>query len=167
MQTASILNGRGVETSDCAQQIAFNVLPIIGKPGMKGYSSAEWQLIRQSQRITDDPQLQLSATCVQVPVFHADSMVVHIETDRPLSDHAVIELLKKQDHIKVLGDLENTDYATPVTSSTDMDTVFVSRIRNDLQHDRGLNMWIVGDDIRKGAAFNTVQIAENLVKSHL
>ena len=166
-QTVSILNGQGAKTGNRSQQIAFNLQPVIGKPVVKGHSSTELQFIRQSQRIIIDPKLQLSATCVQVPVFHGDSLVVHIETNESIGAEKVIDLLKKDKKIKVLGDFENNDYATPLTSSKNGERVFVSRIRNDLHSDYGLNMWIVGDDIRHGAALNTVQIAENLIKYHL
>ena len=166
-QTVSVLNGQGAKTANRSQQIAFNLQPVIGKPVIKGHSSAELQFIRQSQRIIIDPKLQLSATCVQVPVFHGDSLVVHIETSEPIGAEKVVSLLKKNSKIKVLGDFKNNDYATPLTSSKNGECVFVSRIRNDLHSDYGLNMWIVGDDIRNGAAMNTVQIAESLIKYYL
>jgi aspartate-semialdehyde dehydrogenase len=102
-----------------------------------------------------------------VPVFYADSMVVNIETNEPIKAEKVREVLKKNNEIKVLDDFENDGYATPVTDAARADMGFVSRIRNDLSHDCGLNMWIVGDNVRKGAALNIVQIAENLIKSYL
>jgi aspartate-semialdehyde dehydrogenase len=94
-------------------------------------------------------------------------MVVNIETNEPIKAEEVIKVLKKNNDINVLDDFENDGYATPVMDATSSDMVFVSRIRNDLSHDRGLNMWVVGDNVRKGAAINTVQIAENLIKSYL
>jgi aspartate-semialdehyde dehydrogenase len=94
-------------------------------------------------------------------------MVVNIETNEPIKAEEVIKVLKKNNEINVLDDFENDGYATPVTDAASADMVFVSRIRNDLSHDCGLNMWIVGDNVRKGAALNTVQIAENLIKSYL
>ena len=166
-QTVSVLNGQGAKTDNRSQQIAFNLQPVIGKSVIKGHSSTELQFIRQSQRIIIDPKLQLSATCVQVPVFHGDSLVVHIEISESIGAEKVIDLLKKNNKIKVLGDLENSEYATPLTSSKNGERVFVSRIRNDLHSDYGLNMWIVGDDIRNGMAMNIVQIAEKLIKYHL
>ena len=167
MQTASVLNGRGAEKKFYKKQITFNVLPAVGKHERQGYSSAEWQLVQQSKRIIADPQLQLNVTCVQVPVFYADSMVVNIETNEPIKAEEVVEVLKKNNEIKVIDDFENDGYATPVTDAASEDMVFVSRIRNDLSHDCGLNMWIVGDNVRKGAALNIVQIAESLIKSYL
>ena len=167
VQTASVLNGRGAKASFYKKQITFNVFPAIGELVEQGYSSAEWQFIQQSKKIIDDAQLQLSVTCVQVPVFYADSMVVNIETESPVNAQEIAKLLKKNNEINVLDDFESGVYATPATDATSADTVFVSRIRNDLHHDCGLNMWIVGDNVRKGAALNTVQIAENLIKSHL
>jgi len=166
-QTASLLNGQGAEIKVYDQQIAFNVLPSVGDIGEGGHSNAEWRIAEQSHELIADAQLQVNVTCIQVPVFYADSMVVTIETGDPVDAAEVRELLEKYNEIIVLDDKETKNFATPVTDAAGKNEIFVSRIRNDMSHNRGINLWIVADNVRKGAALNTIMIAEELKKSFL
>jgi aspartate-semialdehyde dehydrogenase len=166
-QTASLLNGQGADPKFYKQQIAFNVLPTVGTVDENGHSEAELRLVDQVKRILNDTQIQINATCIQVPVFYADSMAVTIETGDPIAADEVRLLLEKNSEIKVLDDVESQDFATPVTAAAGKNHIFVSRIRNDMGHSRGINLWIVADNVRKGAALNSILIAEELKKSYL
>lgn len=166
-QTASLLNGQGADPKVYPQQIAFNVLPAVGEMTDSGHSQAERRIQEQTDKILVDPQLQVNATCIQVPVFYADSLSVNIETGDPADAAEVRGLLEKHNEIIVLDDQGDTGYATPVTTAAGKNDIFVSRIRNDMSHNRGLNLWIVADNVRKGAALNTIMIAEELKKSFL
>jgi aspartate-semialdehyde dehydrogenase len=132
-----------------------------------GHSDAEKRIVSQAQTIMNNPHLQVNATCIQVPVFYADSMAVTIETGDPIDVDAVRDMLEKHNEINVLDDKDTQKFATPVTSAAGKDTIFVSRIRNDMGHNRGINMWLVADNVRKGAALNTIHIAEELKKRYL
>ena len=166
-QTASLLNGQGADAKVFPQQIAFNILPHVGDLSEDGHSLSELRLISQSQKIIPDPQLQVNATCIQVPVFYADSMSVSIETGDPVNVDEIRDILKKHKEIIVLDDGEVANIATPVTTAAGKDEIFVSRVRNDMSHNRGINLWIVADNVRKGAALNTIMLAEELKKSFL
>jgi aspartate-semialdehyde dehydrogenase len=166
-QTASLLNGRGAETSIYPQQISFNVLPYVGEIGSDGYSDVEKRLLLQSRRLFGDEQLQVNVSCVQVPVFYADSMMVTVDTKTPITLEDARALVEKNKEIKLLDDVQKEGFATPVTHATGSENIFVSRIRRDMSHDTGLNLWITADNVRKSAAFNTILIAEELIKSYL
>jgi aspartate-semialdehyde dehydrogenase len=166
-QTASLLNGQGAEPKFYKQQIAFNVLPNVGEVDENGHSTAEVCILEQTKAIINDPLLQINVTCIQVPVFYADSMAVTIETGDPIDAEEVRKLLENNNEIKVLDDNEAQEFATPVTTAAGNDDIFVSRIRNDMSHSRGVNLWLVADNVRKGAALNTILIAEELKKSYL
>lgn len=166
-QTASLLNGQGASPKFYNQQIAFNVLPSVGEINDDGHSSAEMCIVEQTNAIIGDAQLQTNVTCIQVPVFYADSMAITIETGDPISADAVREILEKHNEIKVLDNEGGDGFATPVTTASGKNDIFVSRIRNDMSHSRGVNLWLVADNVRKGAALNTVLIAEELKKSYL
>jgi aspartate-semialdehyde dehydrogenase len=166
-QTASLLNGQGADPKFYSQQIAFNVLPSVGSVDENGHSDAEIRLVEQTQAILRDGQLQVNATCIQVPVFYADSMAVTIETGDPITADEVRELLENNSEIKVLDNNEEQGFATPVTTAAGKNDIFVSRIRNDMGHSRGINLWLVADNVRKGAALNSILIAEELKKSYL
>jgi aspartate-semialdehyde dehydrogenase len=166
-QTASLLNGQGAEPKFYKQQIAFNVLPNVGEVDENGHSTAEVCMLEQTKAIINDPLLQINVTCIQVPVFYADSMAVTIETGDPIDAEEVRKLLENNNEIKVLDDNEAQEFATPVTTAAGNDDIFVSRIRNDMSHSRGVNLWLVADNVRKGAALNTILIAEELKKSYL
>lgn len=166
-QTASLLNAQGAEPKFYSQQVAFNVLPNVGELDEHGHSDVERRIVKQSQALMNDAQLQVNVTCIQVPVFYADGISVNIETGDPIDASEVKALLEKNSQIKVLDNLEGEGFATPVTSAAGSDSIFVSRIRNDMGHQRGLNLWIVADNVRRGAALNTILIAQELKKSYL
>ena len=166
-QTASLLNGRGAETGVYPQQIAFNVLPSIGEIGADGHSLAEKRLLDQTRRILGNDELNLNATCIQVPVFYADSMVVNFDTSSVITIDEVRDLLKNNSEINVLGERDGGSLASPVTHGTGSETIQVSRIRHDQSHECGINLWTTADNVRKSAAINTILIAEELIKSYL
>lgn len=166
-QTASLLNAQGADPKFFSQQVAFNVLPNVGSLDESGHSDVEQRIVKQSQALVNDLQLQVNATCIQVPVFYADGISVNIETGDPIDATEVKELLENNPQIKVLDDFKQEGFATPVTSAAGSDSIFVSRIRNDMGHQRGLNLWIVADNVRRGAALNTILIAQELKKSYL
>jgi len=166
-QTAGLLNGRGAEHTVYPQQIAFNVLPSVGDIGGDGHSSAEKRILTQTRRILGDSELQISATCVQVPVFYADSMAVTIDTRGSITLEEVRQIFENHNEIKLLDGDSGESFATPVTHATGKESIFVSRIRRDMSHDNSINLWITADNVRKSAAFNTILIAEELIKSYL
>ena len=164
-QTASILNGQGGETEServYPRQIAFNVLPHIDEFMDNGYTREEMKLCWETRKIFGDQGIQVSATCVRVPVFYGHSEAVQVETARPLDAEEARQLLQAAPGVTVVDE----GYPTPVHESAGRDAVFVGRIRRDISLANGLNLWIVADNIRKGAALNSIQIAEELINRH-
>lgn len=166
-QTAQLLNGRSVEAKVIPRQIAFNCVPQIDKFQDNGYTKEEMKMHWETQKIFGDSAIRVNATAVRVPVFYGHSEAVHIETRQKISAEAARALLEKAPGVSVLDERRNAGYPTAVTEAANHDTVYVGRIREDISHDRGLNLWIVADNIRKGAATNAVQIAEILVRDYL
>lgn len=167
-ETALLLNGKPIEKGGkFPRQIAFNVLPQVDEFQDNGYTREEMKMVWETQKILGDPDIKVNATAVRVPVFYGHSEAVHLETRVKLSAEAARALLRKAPGVKVLDDRKPGGYPTPVTEATSRDEVFVGRIREDLSHPLGLSLWVVADNIRKGAALNSVQIAELLVKSYL
>jgi aspartate-semialdehyde dehydrogenase len=166
-QTAQLLNGRPVEPKVIARQIAFNCVPQIDKFLDNGYTKEEMKMHWETQKIFHDPQIRVNATAVRVPVFFGHSEAVHIETRRKISAVEARKLLEKAPGVAVLDERKPGGYPTAVTEAANHDTVYVGRIRDDMSHDRGLDLWVVADNIRKGAATNAVQIAEILVRDYL
>ena len=166
-QTAQLLNGREATKKVYDKQIAFNVLPNIDKVQDNGYTKEEMKMVWETHKIFEDPSIGVSPTAVRVPVFYGHSEAVHIKTRVPLDVEQARFLLKNAPGVTVVDDMSKLDYATPVTHASGKDDVFVSRIRKDVGMENGLAMWIVSDNVRKGAALNTVQIAEILVKNYL
>ena len=166
-QTAELLNARDATAKVYDKQIAFNVLPNIDVMQDNGYTKEEMKMVWETQKIFEDDGIAVSPTAVRVPVFFGHSEAVHIKTRAPLAAIQAKALLEKAAGVTVVDDMSNLDYATPVTHASGKDDVFVSRIRQDVGLENGLAMWIVSDNVRKGAALNTVQIAEILVKNHL
>ncbi|MBV33978.1 MAG: aspartate-semialdehyde dehydrogenase [Rickettsiales bacterium] len=166
-QTAELLNAQEATAKVYDKQIAFNVLPNIDVVQENGYTKEEMKMVWETNKILEDDSIAVSPTAVRVPVFYGHSEAVHIKTRSPLAAVQAKELLEKAEGVTVVDDMSQLDYATPVTHASGKDDVFVSRIRQDVGIENGLAMWIVSDNVRKGAALNTVQIAEILVKSYL
>ena len=166
-QTARLLNGQPVEDMTTPKQIAFNVLPQIDVFEENGYTREEMKMVNETRKIFGDPDILVNPTAVRVPVFFGHAEAVHVETRSPISAERVLELLADAPGVEVLDERIPGGYPTPVTDAANEDPVFVGRVREDLSHPRGINLWIVADNVRKGAALNSVQIAELLVKNHL
>jgi aspartate-semialdehyde dehydrogenase len=166
-QTAQLLNGRPIEPKVIARQIAFNCVPQIDKFLDNGYTKEEMKMHWETQKIFHDEQIRVNATAVRVPVFFGHSEAIHIETRRKISAAEARALLEKAQGVAVLDERKPGGYPTAVTEAANHDTVYVGRIRDDISHDRGLDLWVVADNIRKGAATNAVQIAEILVRDYL
>ena len=166
-QTARLLNGRPLELEGDEKQIAFNLLPHIDRFEDNGYTREEMKMVWETRKILGDDSIGVNATAVRVPVFYGHSEAVHIETRDKVTAATVRELLHKAPGVTVVDAHRLGGYPTPVTEAAGTDPVFIGRIRDDISHPRGINLWIVSDNIRKGAALNSVQIAEILVKNHL
>jgi aspartate-semialdehyde dehydrogenase len=166
-QTAKLLNGQPIETKVYPKQIAFNVLPQIDVFLDNGYTKEEMKMLWETQKILGDANVKVNATAVRVPVFYGHSEAVHIETLKKIDAETVRALLAKAPGVIVLDERKNGGYPTAVTESSGHDEVFVGRIRDDISHPQGIDMWVVGDNVRKGAALNSVQIAELLVKNFI
>lgn len=166
-QTAHILNAKGFESKVYPKQIAFNVLPHIDEFQDNGYTKEEMKLVWETRKILGDDTIMVNPTAVRVPVFYGHSMAVHIETQEKISADQARKILKKAPGIIVVDKLKPGGYPTPVTEASGQDAVYIGRIREDISHLRGLNMWIVADNVRKGAALNAVQIAEIMIKNYL
>ncbi len=166
-QTAKLLNGKPIDAKVYPKQIAFNVLPQIDIFMENGYTKEEMKMVWETQKILADDTIMVNPTAVRVPVFYGHSEAVHIETRDKISADEVVKILQKSPGVTVLDERTNGGYPTAVTESSGHDDVFVGRIREDISHPRGIDMWVVGDNVRKGAALNSVQIAEELVKKHI
>ena len=166
-QTAQLLNGRPVEPGLLPRQIAFNCLPQIDVFLDNGYTREEMKMHLETRKIFADESIQVNATAVRVPVFYGHSEAVHIETRRRISAAEARALLERAPGVEVLDGRKPGAYPTAVTEAANHDTVYVGRIREDMTHERGLDLWIVADNVRKGAATNAIQIAEILVREYL
>ena len=166
-QTARLLNAQTIESKVYPKQIAFNVLPHIDTFQDNGYTREEMKMVWETQKILGDETIRVNPTCVRVPVFHGHAEAVHIETRAPISADVATKLLEQAPGIVVMDKPEDGGYPTPVGDAAGTDPVFVGRIRNDISHPNGLNLWVVADNLRKGAALNSVQIAEELVRNYL
>lgn len=166
-QTAALLNGKPIEPKVYPKQIAFNVLPHIDNFQDNGYTKEEMKMVWETRKILEDESILVNPTAVRVPVFYGHSEAVHIETRRKLSAAEARQLLLQAPGVTVLDERVPGGYPTAVTEAATQDAVFVGRIREDISHPRGLNLWVVADNIRKGAALNSIQIAEILAKQYL
>ena len=164
LQTRQIAAGEPIVPKAFAHQIAANVLPQIGgaKPEMPGFTTEEAKLTFESRKILGAPDLRIACTCVRVPVFYAHSIAVHAEFERPFSVEEAREVLTKAPGVKLVDDLPNAAYPMPKDFGG-QDDVGIGRIRIDPSVENGLALWCCGDNIRKGAALNAVQIAETLI----
>ena len=166
-QTTQLLNAKPIECEVYPKQIAFNVLPHIDEFQDNGYTKEEMKMVWETRKIMDDERILVNPTTVRVPVFYGHSEAVHIETREKITAATARELLSNAPGITVLDERKSGGYCTPVTEGAGRDAVFVSRIREDISHPRGLNLWVVSDNVRKGAALNSVQIAEYLIEGFL
>lgn len=166
-QTAQLLNGKPITTEVYPKQIAFNVLPQIDVFMENGYTKEEMKMVWETQKIFNDKSIQVNPTAVRVPVFYGHSEAVHIETKEKVSVDRVRELLSTAPGVTVMDERVDGGYPTAVTESSGNDDVFVGRIREDISHPQGVDLWVVGDNVRKGAALNSIQIAEELVKKYI
>jgi aspartate-semialdehyde dehydrogenase len=166
-QTAKLLNVKPIECSVYPKQIAFNVLPQIDVFMENGYTKEEMKMVWETRKIFEDDSIMVNPTAVRVPVFYGHSEAIHIETREKITAKKARELLSKADGIVVLDEQKDGGYPTAVSEAANHDPVYVGRIREDISHDRGLNIWVVSDNVRKGAALNSIQIAEILIKQYL
>ena len=166
-QTAELLNFHDVEPGKFPVQIAFNVIPHIDVFLDNGYNREEMKMVWETRKILEDDAIQVNATCVRVPVFYGHSEAVHVETREKIDAAAVRALLERAEGVEVVDQRKPGGYPTPVGHAAGKDPVCVGRIREDISHPNGLDLWIVSDNIRKGAALNAVQIAEILVRDYL
>jgi len=164
-QTADLLSGKPVKTENFSRQIAFNVIPQIDVFLENGYTKEEMKMVWETKKILGDENVLVNPTAVRVPVFFGHGEALHIETNSPISAEEVKDLLEQAPGLKVCRNDE--DFPTQIGDASGKDETFVGRIREDISHNCGINMWIVADNVRKGAATNSVQIAELLVKEHL
>ena len=166
-QTAQLLNGKPITCEVYPKQIAFNCLPHIDVFQENGYTKEEMKMVWETRKIMGDESIQVNPTAVRVPVFYGHSEAVHIETREKITAERARELLANAPGITVMDERRDGGYPTAVTESVGKDATFIGRIREDISHPRGLDMWVVSDNVRKGAALNSIQIAEILVKDYL
>lgn len=162
-QSAALLNGKPIETEVAPRQIAFNAIPHIDVFQENGYSKEEMKMVWETRKLLRDETIRVNPTTVRIPVFFGHSEAVHIETRDKLTASAARELLQQAKGVTVVDDPQALLYPTAVTEAANRDDVFVGRIREDISHDLGLNLWIVSDNVRKGGALNSIQIAEYLI----
>ena len=166
-QTAALLSMKEVTCEVYPKQIAFNALPQIDVFLENGYTKEEMKMVWETKKIFEDAAITVNPTAVRIPVFYGHSEAVHIETKQKISAAQATELLAKAPGVEVLDTRAPGGYPTAVTEAAGKDPVYVGRIREDISHPRGLNLWVVADNVRKGAALNSIQIAEILVKEYL
>ncbi len=163
-QSARLLNGMEIESKTFTKQIGFNAIPHIGDFQENGYTTEEMKMVWETKKIFEDETIEVNPTCVRIPVFYGHSEAVHIETREKLSAADARKLLAEAEGVQLMDEATDGGYPTPVPDSAGTDPVFVGRVREDISHANGLNLWIVSDNVRKGAALNSIQIAELLLK---
>jgi len=164
-QTTSLLGGKKPTVEIMAKQIAFNVIPEIDTFQENGYTREEMKIVWETQKILEDSDIAVNATAVRVPVFYGHSEAIHLETRDKINASQVTALLSNAPGVTVIDQRVPGGYPTAVTDGSGTDEVYVGRIRDDISSTNGINMWVVSDNIRKGAALNSVQIAEELVSA--
>ncbi|MCZ6657705.1 MAG: aspartate-semialdehyde dehydrogenase [Gammaproteobacteria bacterium] len=164
-QTADLLNAKPVKVDVLPTQIAFNAIPHIDQFQENGYTKEEMKLVWETRKIFEDDSIQVNPTCVRVPVFFGHSEALHIETGAPITVSEVRKLMRKAPGVVLMDAAQDNGYPTAVGDAAGNDAVYVGRIRQDISHPRGINLWVVSDNVRKGAALNSVQIAEDLLQS--
>ena len=167
-QSIAALSGQGLApTHGGVKPIAFNCVPHIDVFQENGYTREEMKIVWETRKILGEPQLRVNATAVRVPVFYGHSEAVHLELREKASANDVRALLEKAPGVKVIDERKAGGYPTPVSDAAGKDETFVGRIREDVSHPNGIDLWIVSDNIRKGAALNAVQVGELLIKDYL
>ena len=161
-QTANLLNTKPIESKVMPVQIAFNAIPHINTFEENGYTLEEMKMVWETKKILEDDSIQVNPTCVRIPVFYGHSEAVNIETKQPITKTRAEELLDDAPGVELFRD---NGYPTAVTDAAGQDPVYVGRVREDISCENGLNMWVVSDNVRKGAALNSIQIAEVLKDS--
>ena len=164
-QTRGIYVNEPVKPEQFTKQIAFNVIPHIDSFMDDGFTKEEWKMMVETKKILD-PAIKLTATCVRVPVFIGHAEAINLEFENPISEEEAREVLNAQDGVTVVDHRANEGYVTPAECAGE-DQVYVSRIRSDPTVDNGLSLWVVSDNLRKGAALNAVQIGETLARDYL
>lgn len=163
-QTAELLNGKEPTVKEFSRQIAFNCIPQIDVFLDNDYTKEEMKMVWETQKIFTDETIRVNATAVRVPVFFGHAEAIHLETRQPIDAQQVKDLLAAAEGVRLVAERE--DFPTQVTDAAGKDEVFVGRVRNDITHANGINLWVVGDNIRKGAATNSVQIGERLLRDY-
>jgi len=166
-QTARLLNGKDIEPRVYPKQIAFNVLPHIDVFMENGYTKEEMKMVWETQKIMEDDGIKVNPTTARVPVFYGHSEAVHLETRSPLTAADAREILEAAPGVVVMDERRDGGYPTAAVEGARHDAVFVGRIREDISCENGLDLWVVADNVRKGAALNSIQIAEELIKTYL
>ncbi|GLP96578.1 aspartate-semialdehyde dehydrogenase [Paraferrimonas sedimenticola] len=163
-QTAQLLQGKPAEAKVYPKQIAFNVIPHIDQFQDNGYTKEEMKMVWETQKIFGDQAIEVNPTAVRVPVFYGHAEAVHLETIQPCEREDVLEALRGAPGIELIEEMDQ--YPTQVGDASGQDGVYVGRVRKDISHPNGINLWVVSDNIRKGAALNSVQIAEHLIRDY-
>ncbi len=163
-QTKSYLDGNSVQSKNFTKQIAFNIIPHIDEFSDDGYTKEELKMTNETKKILDN-NIELTATCVRIPVLVSHSESVNIEFEKPCSLEQIREVLDKADGCRVIDKRENGGYSTPI-EATGSDETFISRIREDKTKKNSINLWIVSDNLLRGAALNSVEIAETIMKAN-
>lgn len=166
-QSALLLNGKPIDIAGNAKRIAFNAVPHIDTFQENRYTKEEMKMVWETRKILGDDNIAVNATAVRIPVFYGHSEAVNIETEKKISAEEVCELMRNAPGIELMDGTDAGLYPTAATDGSGKDAVFVGRVREDISHPSAINIWVVADNIRKGAALNSVQIAEILVKNHL
>lgn len=165
-QTRALFNHQEVKTEVYPKRIAFNVLPHIDVFMDNGYTKEEMKMVWETRKIMENESIMVNATAVRVPVFYGHSEAVHIETQKKITADEARALLEKAPGVQVMDGREPGGYPTAIEAAG-QDATLVGRIREDISHPRGLDLWVVSDNVRKGAALNSVQIAEILIETYL
>ena len=164
-QSKDYLNGKKIFSKNFTKQIAFNLIPHIDEFVEEGYTKEEWKMINETKKILD-PKIKISATCVRVPVMISHSESINVEFEKTFDIKTIKEILGKSSGCKVIDERKDGGYITPIEAENSYLT-FISRIRKDSSNNKAINMWVVSDNLLKGAALNTVQIAEQLIKKYV
>lgn len=163
-QTSHLLNAKPVETHAFTRQIAFNCIPQIDSFLDNDYTKEEMKMVWETHKILGDESIGVNPTAVRVPVFFGHAEAIHLELNQPADAEAVKSVLRAAPGVTLFENRE--DFPTQVEQAVDQDAVFVGRVRQDISHPRGINLWVVADNVRKGAAINSIQIAEHLIQHY-